>query len=85
MGATTIAGLVIAAIGILGGFTIEGGSVGSLINIPGFMIVVVGTLGATVVSFPPAMLKAIPTGYMRALKGGDNAEPQEMAKGAGTC
>ena len=80
MGATTIAGLVIAAIGILGGFTIEGGSVGSLINIPGFMIVVVGTLGATVGSFPPAMLKAIPTGYMRALKGGDNAEPQEMAK-----
>ncbi|MGE3961779.1 MAG: flagellar motor protein [Dehalococcoidia bacterium] len=80
MGATTIAGLIIAAIGILGGFVVEGGSIPSLINLPGFMIVVIGTLGATVISFPPAQLKAIPTGYIRALKGGDNAEPHEMAK-----
>lgn len=79
MGATTIAGLVIAAIGILGGFTVEGGSVASLINIPGFMIVIVGTLGATVISFSPGQLKGIPAGYIRTLKGGENAEPHEMA------
>jgi hypothetical protein len=42
MGATTIAGLVIAAIGIIGGFIVEGGAIGSLINLPGFMIVIVG-------------------------------------------
>ena len=79
MGATTIAGLVIAAIGILGGYMVEGGTIPSLINIPGFLIVIVGTLGATVISFPPAQLKSIPAGYMRSLKGGDNAEPHEMA------
>lgn len=79
MGATTIAGLIIAAVGILGGYVIEGGSIASLINLPGFMIVVVGTLGATVVSFPPAQLKSIPTSFIRTLKGGDSAEPHEMA------
>ena len=34
-----------AAVGILGGYMIEGGRSASLINIPGFLIVVVGTLG----------------------------------------
>jgi len=80
MGATTIAGLVIAAIGILGGYIIEGGSIASLINLPGFMIVVVGTLGATVASFPPSLVKSIPASYIRALKGGGGAEPAEMAE-----
>lgn len=79
MGATTIAGLVIAAIGILGGFVIEGGAVASLMNIPGFMIVIVGTLGATVASFPPALVKSIPASYGRALKGAGGVEPHEMA------
>ena len=79
MGATTIAGLVIAAIGILGGFVIEGGAMASLMNLPGFMIVVVGTLGATVASFPPAQVKSIPASYGRALRGSGGAEPQEMA------
>lgn len=79
MGATTIAGLVIAAVGILGGFVIEGGTLASLMNVPGFMIVVVGTLGATVASFPPAQVKSIPGSYARALKGTGGAEPQEMA------
>ncbi len=79
MGATTIAGLVIAAIGILGGFVIEGGAVASLMNLPGFMIVIVGTLGATVASFPPAQVKSIPGSYMRTLKGAGGVEPHEMA------
>jgi chemotaxis protein MotA len=79
VGATTIAGLVIAAVGILGGFIVEGGSIASLINLPGFMIVIVGTLGATVISFGPGQLKGIPAGYIRTLKGGENAEPHEMA------
>lgn len=79
MGATTIAGLVIAAIGILGGFTLEGGSIMSLFNVPGFMIVVVGTLGATVASFPPAQIKSIPASYARTLKGGGGVQGHEMA------
>jgi chemotaxis protein MotA len=52
MDLATIIGLVLAAGGILGGYMIEGGSIGGLINVPGFMIVVVGTLGATVIAFP---------------------------------
>jgi chemotaxis protein MotA len=48
----TVIGLLVATIGILGGFVIEGGAVAGLFNIPGLMIVVVGTLGATMVAFP---------------------------------
>ncbi len=79
MGATTIAGLIIAGIGIIGGYVIEGGLLPSLFNIPGFMIVIVGTLGATVASFPPALVKGIPASYGRALKGTGGIEPHEMS------
>lgn len=80
MGVTTIAGLIVAALGIIGGFTIEGGSIAALINIPGFMIVVVGTLGATLVSAPMATVKAIPQGYIRSLKGGSGVPGHVMAE-----
>lgn len=80
MGVTTIAGLVVAAIGIIGGYTIEGGSVAALVNIPGFLIVVVGTLGATLVSAPMSTIKAIPEGFMRSLKGGSGIAGHIMAE-----
>src|SRR3990172_8524484 len=44
------------------------------------MIVVVGTLGATVLAFPPALLKTIPTSYLRALRGAGGVPPPEMAE-----
>ena len=59
MDLATVLGLVIAAIGILGGFTIEGGSMMGLVNLPGFFIVVVGTLGATMTAFPLDKIIAI--------------------------
>lgn len=80
MGFTTIAGLVVAAVGILGGYTIEGGSIASLINIPGFLIVVVGTLGATMVSAPMSTMKAIPQGFMKSIKGGSGVAGYVMAE-----
>lgn len=80
MGVTTIAGLVIAAIGIIGGYVIEGGSVASLVNVPGFLIVVVGTLGATMVSAPMSTLKAIPQGFVRSVKGGSGVAGHVMAE-----
>lgn len=80
MGATTIGGLIVAVIGIIGGYTIEGGSVPSLINIPGFMIVVVGTLGATMVSFPMSAMKAIPQGYILSMKGSAGVPGHVMAE-----
>ena len=44
MDLATVAGLVVAAVGILGGYMIEGGNVLNLFNIPGLMIVLVGTI-----------------------------------------
>ena len=80
MGVTTIAGLIVAVIGIIGGYTIEGGSVAALINIPGFLIVVVGTLGATLISAPMSTMKAIPQGFIRSLKGGTGIAGHVMAE-----
>ena len=80
MGISTIIGLVVAAIGILGGFMIEGGAVMSLFNIPGFMIVVVGTMGATITSFPLSLTMSIPGSFIRAVTGGSGSEPRGMAE-----
>jgi len=80
VGISTIIGIVVAAIGILGGFTVEGGSVMSLVNLPGFMIVVVGTLGATITSFPLSLTMSIPSSFIRAMTGGSGVEPREMAE-----
>ena len=80
MGVATIIGIVVAAIGILGGYMVEGGSIMSLFNIPGFMIVVVGTLGATTTAFPLSQTLGIPGAAIRAMTGGNGAEPREMAE-----
>lgn len=79
MDLATIIGLIIAAIGILGGYTIEGGSVMSLVNLPGFMIVVVGTLGATMTSFPLGHFLAMPMSFVKAMKGASAGESTAMA------
>lgn len=80
MGITTIVGLIVAALGVIGGFMIEGGGIASLVNIPGFMIVVVGTLGATMISFPLSIMKTIPGSYIKVIKGGGGVAPGEMAR-----
>ncbi len=79
MGISTIIGIAVAAIGIIGGFIIEGGAIMSLFNIPGFMIVVVGTMGATMTAFPLSQTLGIPGSFIRAMTGGSGAEPREMA------
>jgi len=80
VGITTILGLVVATLGIIGGYMIEGGNVMSLYNLPGLMIVVVGTLGATLVSFPLSVMKTIPTSYIRVMKGSGGVPPHQMAE-----
>ena len=62
-----IVGLIVAVVGILGGYTVEGGSIAGLMNIPGFMIVVVGTLGATIISYPMGTTLRIPKLMLTAL------------------
>ena len=53
----TLAGLVVAFGGIIGGMLIEGGHVSSLLNGPAFLIVVGGTLGAVLVQMPMDVFK----------------------------
>ncbi len=53
----TLAGLVIAFGGIVGGMIIEGGHISSLINGPAFVIVVGGTVGAVLVQMPMDVFK----------------------------
>jgi chemotaxis protein MotA len=50
----SILGLVVAIGGVLGGMIMEGGHVGELIQITAFLIVIVGSLGATMVATLPS-------------------------------
>lgn len=56
----TILGLVFAIGGVLGGNMIEGGHTGALMQVTAFMIVIVGSLGATMVATPmPDVISAM--------------------------
>jgi chemotaxis protein MotA len=70
MDLATVIGLILAFVGIIGGNVLEGGSPGALINIPGFMIVVVGTIGAVMVSQPLSVIVGLPKFLLKAFLGG---------------
>ena len=48
----SLIGIFIGLLAILGGNFLEGGSIGSLLNLPALLIVLGGTLGATMLHFP---------------------------------
>jgi len=50
----SILGLVFAFVGIIGGMILEGGHPGELVQITAFLIVIVGSLGATMVATLPS-------------------------------
>ncbi|MCB9884159.1 MAG: flagellar motor protein [Planctomycetes bacterium] len=50
----SILGLVLAFIGVIGGMVLEGGHPGSLVQVTAFMIVILGSLGATMVATLPS-------------------------------
>jgi chemotaxis protein MotA len=52
----SILGIVVALGGVLGGMMLEGGHLGSLLQVTAFMIVVVGSFGATMVATLPSDL-----------------------------
>ncbi|HEY4223436.1 MAG TPA: flagellar motor protein [Myxococcota bacterium] len=68
MDLSTILGLVVAIAAILGGQAIEGGHVGSLLQLTAFIIVMGGTIGAVSVSAPPKVLKRGLRMFPRAVK-----------------
>jgi chemotaxis protein MotA len=60
MDIATIVGLIIGFAGVIGGFLLEGGLISALISETAFLIVVGGTIGATVISFSFEELKRVP-------------------------
>lgn len=67
--ATTI-GLGIAVVGIIGGNIAEGGNPMALINLPGFMIVVLGTIGAVTIANPLSTMIGLPKVILKAFISG---------------
>ena len=63
----TIAGLIIAFAAILISVVVSGGSITGLINGPSIFVVLVGTLGATIVSFPLARLLKLHTVVLKSI------------------
>jgi chemotaxis protein MotA len=70
MDLATVIGLALAFIGIIGGNVIEGGSPMSLVNIPGFMIVFIGSFGAMMAAQPLSVMVGLPKFLMKAFFGG---------------
>ena len=64
----TILGLVIAVVGVIGGMILEGGHPSALVQGTAFLIVIVGSLGATFVSLPASDLKLAIVALLKAFK-----------------
>lgn len=77
MDIATIIGLVIAWGAILGGFVMEGGSIGSLVSPSAAIIVIGGSFGATVVSFALKHTTSLPIIFKQALLT-KRADPLEL-------
>jgi chemotaxis protein MotA len=69
MKAATAIGIVAGLVFLALGATIEGTSVPSLFNIPAFVVVFGGTIGATLAGTTIDRVKAIPSLYIKAFKG----------------
>ncbi|MCY0870276.1 MAG: MotA/TolQ/ExbB proton channel family protein, partial [Firmicutes bacterium] len=69
MDLTSIVGVIVAVISLVVAFVMEGGSVLALIGISAGLIVIGGTVGAVVVSFPGSQLKTVPALLKRAFFG----------------
>ncbi|WP_347491435.1 flagellar motor protein [Desulfoscipio sp. XC116] len=61
MDLATIVGFILGMASLLVGFLLEGGHIGALIQPSAALIVFGGTMGATIFSFAPKDLKALPT------------------------
>ncbi len=68
MDLATIIGLVLAAIGIVGGLILEGGSIGQIMQPTAALIVLGGTFGAVLVSFPLDVFMKAMKGFIKIIK-----------------
>jgi chemotaxis protein MotA len=76
MKATTAIGIVAGLVLLALGATLEGTSVVALFNVPAFLIVFGGTLGATMAGTSFDRIKAIPQLYIKAFKGDELDLPE---------
>lgn len=70
MDLATVIGLALAFGGIIGGNILEGGNPAALFNIPGILIVIVGTFGAVMISQPLPVMIGLPKFILKAVMGG---------------
>jgi len=80
MDLATVIGLVLVFAGIIGGNVLEGGNPAALFNVPGIMIVIVGSLGATVISQPLPNVIGLTKAFMNAFMGGGNHNSAETVE-----
>ncbi len=80
MDLATVIGLVLVFAGIIGGNVLEGGNPAALFNVPGIMIVIVGSLGATVISQPLPNVIGLPKAFMNAFMGDGNHNSAETVE-----
>jgi chemotaxis protein MotA len=71
MKATTVVGMAVAFFGLSVGATMEGSALPAFVNLPAFIIVMSGTLGAVLAGTSFERIKAIPSLYRRAITGND--------------
>ncbi len=64
----TVVGIVVAVGAIIYGFTLGGGTVTSLIDVPSAIIVLGGTIGATIITYSMDNIKKVPRLLARAFK-----------------
>jgi chemotaxis protein MotA len=67
--ATTGIGILVAFLGLFFGMVMEGGSPAAFLNLPALLIIVGGTLGATVAGTSLDRVKQIPALYKKAMSG----------------
>lgn len=73
----TPAGIVLALFAIVGAMTLDGGSVTSLFKASSLLLVIGGSLGASMAGFGWAQLRALPRAVLRALKPTKRASTRE--------
>lgn len=60
MDVATVIGLIVGVMSLLAGFLFEGGTLGALFKVTALLIVLGGTMGAVIISFPGRTLKKLP-------------------------
>ena len=79
MGITTLVGMLLGFVAIIMTVIPEGGSPASLINLPGAVIILGGTFGATIASFPLDIILLLPKLFIKAIQG-PKGEPLDTVK-----